>query len=100
MNRLIVKYGYPLTAAVLALFGWVVLQRISRGWSEVLPLAVTGVIVWAAGAPVFICLWPRLTVGGFKRAIVRRGFGWARMPVNTLEGGASGSVAVGSGASP
>src|SRR3954463_5970741 len=90
MNRLIVKYGYPLTAAVLALFGWVVYQRISRGWSEVVPLAVTGVIVWAVGTPVFICLWPRLTVGGFKRAIVRRGFGRAPLPLNTLPAGPRG----------
>jgi hypothetical protein len=38
----------------------------------------------ALGLPAFIYLWPRLTVNGFKRAIVRRGFGGGPIPVNTL----------------
>jgi len=84
MNRLILKYGYPITAAILAVFAWVIYQRISRGWSEVIPLAVTAVIVWALAAPAFIYFWPRLTVTGFKRAIVKRGFGGGPIPVNTL----------------
>jgi hypothetical protein len=84
MNRLILKYGYPITAVILAVFAWVIYRRISRGWSEVIPLAVTAVIVWALGAPAFIYLWPRLTVTGFKRAIVKRGFGGGPVPVNTL----------------
>lgn len=84
MNRLILKYGYPLTAVILAVFAWVVYQRIARGWGDVVPLAVTAAVVWALGTPAFIYLWPRLTVNGFKRAIVKRGFGGGPIPVNTL----------------
>ena len=84
MNRLILKYGYPLTAVVLALYAWVIYRRISLGWSEVIVLAVAAVIVWALGVPTFIYFWPRITVAGFKRAIVKRGFGGGPIPVNTL----------------
>jgi len=84
MNRLILKYGYPITAVILAVYAWVIYQRISRGWSEVITLAVAAVIVWALGTPAFIYFWPRLTVAGFKRAIVKRGFGGGPIPVNTL----------------
>lgn len=84
MNRLILKYAYPLTAAVLLVFAWVVYQRITRGWSEVVPLAIAAVIVWSIGTPLFIYLWPRMTVTGFKRAILRRGLGGGPIPVNTL----------------
>lgn len=84
MNRLILKYAYPITVVILAIFAWVVYSRISRGWGEVVPLAVAAVIVWALGAPTFIYLWPRITVYGFKRAIVKRGFSGGPVPVNTL----------------
>ena len=84
MNRLILKYGYPITAVILAVFAWVIYRRISSGWSAVIPLAVTAVIVWALGAPAFIYFWPRITVAGFKKAIVKRGFGGGPIPVNTL----------------
>jgi len=84
MNRLIVKYGYLLTALILAVFAWVVYTRISRGWGEVVPLAVATVTVWVIGTAAFIYLWPRVTVTGFKRAIVKRGFGGGPVPVNTL----------------
>jgi len=83
MNRLILRYGYPITAVILVVFAWVIYQRISRGGSLV-PLAVTAVIVWALGTPAFIFFWPRLTVAGFKRAIVKRGFGGGPIPVNRL----------------
>jgi hypothetical protein len=84
MNRLILKYAYPITAVILAVFAWVIYQRISRGWSQVIPLAVTAVIVWALAAPGFIYFWPRITITGFKRAIVKRGFGGGPVPINTL----------------
>lgn len=84
MNRLILKYGYPITAVILAVFGWVLYRRISLGWSETIPLVVAAVFVWALGAPAFIYLWPRITVSGFKKAIVKRGFGGGPIPVNTL----------------
>jgi len=84
MNRLILKYGHPITAVILAILAWVIYRRISRGSSEVIPLAVAALIVWALGTPAFIYFWPRLTVMGFKRAIVKRGFGGGPIPVNTL----------------
>ncbi len=61
-----------------------VYRRISRGWSEIIPLAAAAVIVWALGAPTFIYFWPRITVNGFRRAIVKRGFSGGPIPVNTL----------------
>ena len=82
MNRLILKYGYPITAVILAVFAWVVYRRIAS--DEIMTLAIAAVIVWALGAPAFIYLWPRLTVNGFKRAIVKRGFDGGPIPVNTL----------------
>lgn len=84
MNRLILRYAHPITAVILAIFAWVIYSRLSRGWSEIIPLAVAAVIVWAFGAPAFIYLWPRITVAGFKRAIVKRGFGGGPIPVNAL----------------
>lgn len=84
MNRLILKYGYPITAVVLIVFGWVVYRRVNDPQRGIGPLVVAAVVVWAIGAPAFILSWPRLTIGGFKRAIVRRGFGAGPIPVNTL----------------
>jgi hypothetical protein len=84
MNRLILKYGYPVTAVILAIFAWVVYRRISRGWSEIIPLAVAAGIVWALGVPAFIYFWPRITVNGYKTVIVKRGLGGGPVPVNTL----------------
>ena len=98
MNRLILKYGRPLTAVILAVFAWVIYRRIASG-EEIIPLAVAAVIVWGLGAPAFIYLWPRLTVNGYKRAIVKHGFGDGPIPVNTLyavSGTSSPSVSRGS----
>ena len=83
MNRLILKYAYPITAVILAVFAWVIYQRISRG-SSLITLAVAAAIVWGLGTPAFIYFWPRITVEGFKRAILKRGFGGGPIPVNTL----------------
>ncbi len=83
MNRLILKYGRVLTAAILAVFAWVVYRR-AAGGDGIMPLAVTAAIVWVLGTPAFIYLWPRITVNGYKRAIVGRGFGDGPVPVNTL----------------
>jgi hypothetical protein len=84
MNRLILRYAYPLTAAVLLVFAWVVAQRLARGVETIVPLLVAAAVVWPLGTFVFIDLWPRITVGGFKRAILSRGFGAGPIPVNTL----------------
>jgi hypothetical protein len=84
MNRLIVKYAYPVTAVILVIFAWVIYQRISQGPSEIITLAIAAAIVFVLGVPAFIYFWPRITVTGFKRAILKRGFGDGPIPVNTL----------------
>jgi hypothetical protein len=84
VNRLILQYGYPITAVILLIFAWVVAQRLARGVDTIIPLAVAAVIVWLLGTFVFIYFWPQITVGGFKRAIVKRGFGGGPIPVNSL----------------
>ncbi|UKA59294.1 DUF1254 domain-containing protein [Arthrobacter sp. FW306-2-2C-D06B] len=83
MNRLILKYGRPLTAVILAVFAWVIYRRIANG-DGIIPLVIAALIVWGLGAPAFIYLWPRLTVNGYKRAILKHGFGDGPIPVNTL----------------
>ena len=84
MNRLILKYGAPITVLILVVFAWVIYQRISHGWSDVVVLAFAAGIVYALGVPAFLYLWPRLTVNGYKRAILRQGFGDGPIPINTL----------------
>ncbi len=51
MNRLILKYGHPITVVILAVFAWVVYRRISSG-GGIIPLAVVAVPFWAIGAPI------------------------------------------------
>lgn len=84
MNRLILKYPYPITAVILLIFGWVIIQRLARGVEAIIPLALATLIVWPLGTFVFVYLWPRITVAGFKRAILNRGFGGGPIPINTL----------------
>ena len=84
MNRLILKHPYHVTAVILLIFAWVVVQRLARGVETIIPLALAAVIVWPLGTLVFVYLWPRITVGGFKRAILNRGFGAGPIPINTL----------------
>lgn len=82
MNRLILKYGTPITVVIVAIFAWVIYRRIADGGvAGIIPLAVTAVAVWALGAFLFIYFWPRITVGGFKRIITKRGFGGGPIPV-------------------
>ncbi|HEV7168989.1 MAG TPA: DUF1254 domain-containing protein [Micrococcaceae bacterium] len=83
MNRVILKHGRPLTAVILAVFALVIYRRIASG-AGIITLAIAAVIVWGLGVPAFIYLWPRLTVSGYKRAIVRHGLGDGPIPVNTL----------------
>jgi len=84
VNRLILKYGYQVTGVILLIFAWVVAQRLSRGIDAIIPLAVAGIVIWPIGVVVFITSWPRITVGGFRRAILGRGFGGGPIPVNSL----------------
>lgn len=85
MNRLILKYGTPVTIVILAVFAWVIVRRIADGGvNAIMVLVTTAVVVWVVGAFLFVYFWPRITVGGFKRIIVKRGFGGGPIPVNTL----------------
>jgi len=84
VNRLFLKYRYEATAVILLIFAWVVAQRLSRGPDAIIPLAVAAIVVWPVGVLVFTYSWPRITVEGFRRAIVRRGFGGGPIPVNSL----------------
>jgi hypothetical protein len=81
MNRLILKYRYLITFAILALLTWVIYQRLSTG---IIPLAVAAIIVWPTATFVFIYFWPRIVLRGYKRAVLVQGFGDGPIPVNTL----------------
>jgi hypothetical protein len=84
VNRLVLRYGYPITAVILVVFAWVIAQRLARGLDAIIPLAVAAGVVWVFGTFAFIYFWPRITVGGFRRVILGRGFGGGPIPVNTL----------------
>ncbi|MFI5061507.1 MAG: DUF1254 domain-containing protein [Actinomycetales bacterium] len=85
MNRLILKYATPVTIGILAIFAWVISRRIADGGlGSIIVLAATAVEIWVIGTFVFVYIWPRMTVGGFKRIFVRRGLGGGPIPVNTI----------------
>jgi hypothetical protein len=84
MNRLILKYKYPITFAILAVLAWVVYRYFSMGGSQLITFIVVAVLVWGLGTFVFIYFWPALTYSAFKRAIVQHGLGGGPIPLNTL----------------
>ncbi len=83
MNRLILKYKYPITFAILAVLAWVV-YRIFSGGSGLMAFVVVVVLVWGLGTCVFLYFWPPMTYSAYKRAIVVHGLGGGPIPVNTL----------------
>ena len=83
MNRLILKYGYPITVAILAILAWVVYRIFSAGGSGLIGFVVVVVIIWGLGTVVFLYLWPTFAYSAYKRAIVQHGPG-GPIPVNTL----------------
>ncbi|HLX59446.1 MAG TPA: DUF1254 domain-containing protein, partial [Ktedonobacteraceae bacterium] len=83
MNRLILKYKYPITFAILAVLAWVVF-RIFSGGSGLIAFVVVAVLVWGLGTCVFIYFWPPMTYSAYKRAILQHGLGGGPIPVNTL----------------
>ncbi|HLI05169.1 MAG TPA: DUF1254 domain-containing protein [Ktedonobacteraceae bacterium] len=83
MNRLILKYKYPITIAILAVLAWVVYRYFSAGGSQLITFIVVAVLVWGLGTFVFIYFWPAMTYSAFKRAVLRHGPG-GPIPVNTL----------------
>jgi len=84
MNRLILKYKYPITFAILAVLAWVVYRYFSMGGSQLITFVVVAVVVWGLGTFVFIYFWPPMTYSAFKRAVVVHGLGGGPIPVNTL----------------
>jgi hypothetical protein len=83
MNRLILKYGYPIAIAILALIAWVVYREFAVGGSQLIPFVVVAVLVWGVGTVVFLYFWPTFAYSAFKRAILQHGPG-GPIPVNTL----------------
>ncbi|MGD1003761.1 MAG: DUF1254 domain-containing protein [Minisyncoccia bacterium] len=83
MNRLILKYKYLVTFAILAILAWAVYQQLTVG-SGFIAEAVVAVIVWVLGTFVFIYFWPRIVLRGYKRATLVKGFGDGPIPINTL----------------
>jgi len=83
MNRLILKYKYLFTFAILAVLAWAVYRQLTVGTGFITE-AVVAVIVWVLGTFLFIYLWPRIVLSGYKRATLNKGFGDGPIPVNTL----------------
>jgi hypothetical protein len=83
MNRLILKYGYPITFVILAILAWVVYRIVTAGGSGAVGFVVVAVLFWGLGTFVFIALWPTFTYSAYKRAILQHAPG-GPMPVNTL----------------
>jgi len=84
MNRLILKYGYPITFVILAILAWTVYRIFSAGGSGLIGFVVVAVIVWGLGTVVFLYLWPTFAYSAYKRAVVQHGLGGGPVPVNTL----------------
>lgn len=75
MNRLIVKYGIPLTIVILLIFAGVVYQRMSQVPGEIITLAVAAGIVAARRGGVHLLLAPhhsRRLQDGDRQARARR----------------------------
>jgi hypothetical protein len=84
MSRIIIKYAYPITIVILLIFAIVVYQRLTKGWNNIEVLAIAAGVIFVLVVPLFLVLWPRITVTGFKRVILRRGMGDGPIPVNSL----------------
>jgi hypothetical protein len=84
MNRLILKYKYPITFAILAVLAWVVYRYFSMGGSRLITFVVVAVLVWGLGTFVFLYFWPPITYSAYKRAVVQHGLGGDPVPINTL----------------
>ena len=84
MNRLILKYAYPLTVVILSILAWAAYRQFSLGAAAFTTYAAVAVIVWVIGTLVFLYLWPTMTYSAFKRAALNRGLGGGPVPINTL----------------
>ena len=84
MNRLILKYGYPITFAILVVLAWAAYRQFSIGGKAFITYAAVAVIVWGLGTFVFVYFWPRITYSAFERAALKHGLGGGPIPINTL----------------
>ncbi|MGZ3618081.1 MAG: DUF1254 domain-containing protein [Ktedonobacteraceae bacterium] len=84
MNRLILKYKYPITFAILAVLAWVIYRYFSMGGSQLITFVVVAVLVWGFGTCIFLYFWPPITYSAYKRAVVQHGLGGDPIPINTL----------------
>jgi hypothetical protein len=84
VNRLILKYGYPITFVILAILAWTVYRIFSTGGPGITGFVVVTVVVWLLGACLFLYLWPRFTYSAYKRAVMQHGLGGGPIPINTL----------------
>lgn len=83
MNRLILRYKYLFTFAVLATIAWAVYRQLTVG-SGFITEAAVAVVVWVLGTFVFVYYWPRFVLRGYIKAGLVQGFGDGPIPVNTL----------------
>jgi hypothetical protein len=83
MNRLILKYGYPITFVILAILAWVVYRIFSAGGSGLIGFVVVAVLIWGLGTVVFLYLWPTFAYSAYKRAVMQHAPG-GPVPVNIL----------------
>jgi hypothetical protein len=84
MNRFILRYPYPITAAILAILAWAAYRQWSMGGSGFTTYVAVAVIVWFLGTVVFVYYWPAITYSAFKRAALKHGLGGGPIPINTL----------------
>ena len=84
VNRLILKYAYPITAIILAILTWAAYRQFAAGGNGLISYVVVILIVWGLGTIVFLYFWPRITYSAYKRAVIRHGLGGGPIPVNTL----------------
>ena len=84
MNRLILKYKYPITFAILAVLAWVVYRYFSMGGGLLILFIVVAVLVWGLGTCVFLYFWPLYHVQCLQTSGSSHGLGGDPIPVNTL----------------
>src|SRR6478752_5236468 len=83
MNRLILKYSYPLTFVILVILVWAGYRQFSMGSQAFTTYAAVAVVVWVLGTVVFLYLWPTITYSAFKRAALKHGLGGGPIHINT-----------------
>ena len=84
MNRLILKYSYPITVVILAILAWAGYRQFSAGGKGFVTYLVVAAVVWGVTTLVFVYFWPSITYRAFKRAALVHGLGAGPIPINTL----------------